>query len=442
MIAGTVGYGLTESIGAVDGTHHRLRGVLGGGFVITDWLALGLNLDGRYDRHPKDERGADASWVGDPRFLARTGYRLSESMQMGGEIDVWFPGNTAPSLIPGATTVDGKLLAAYFPQKTPWTFAALAGFRLDNSARSEDEPGRLRPGDRLSLGVSEFNACLVGAGTTFRIRNIDLIGELTWDILVGGGAPAATSSPMRVDTGVRYHAHRAVQLELLTEIALSKRPPVSSSAALIPVEPRFSVMAGLRYALNISGRDQKVPTASVTPTEPIKRLTKIQGQLLDEEGRPIEGAQVRLSVGNTVAETKADASGIYHFEQVPVGRARLQVHADGFEDIDWTVSVAHDMPLQEPRRLTPVIAEPKLPVGQLRGLVRSFSGKPLRARVYVEPIGIEATTDKTGRFQIDVPPGTYRVSLEASGYRHQKREVKVEENGVSIINVDLREVKK
>jgi hypothetical protein len=440
MVAGTTGYGLTESIGAIEGTHHRIRGVISGGFAVADWLALGLSLDGRYDSHPKDSIGADATWVGDPRLLARTGYRLNESFQIGGEIDFWFPGNNAPSLIPGATSVDTKMLASYSPQHIPWTVAALAGFRLDNSARSVKKPSRLRPGDRIALGVSDNNACLVGVGTTFRIDKTELIGELTWDILVGQGAPAATVSPMRVDTGVRYHALASVQLELLTDISLSKRPQLASSSALIPIEPRFSVSAGLRYILNSSRRAQAVRMATVTPKETVSRRGTIRGQLLDPDGGPIEGAHLRLTVGKTVAETTSDASGIYNFEQVPLGNATLHVHANGFEDVDWTVSVVPEIAVQEPRRLTPVMVEPELPVGQLRGLVRSFSGKPVQARVYVEPGGTEVFSDASGRFQIDVPPGTYRISLQARGYLRQKRTVKVEKNGVSIINVDMREV--
>ena len=46
--------------------------------------------------------------------------------------------------------------------------------------------------------------------------------------------------------------------------------------------------------------------------------------------------------------------------------------------------------------------------GQLRGLVRSFNGKPLAATIRVEPIGVEAKTDADGTFRIDVPPAILR----------------------------------
>ena len=43
-----------------------------------------------------------------------------------------------------------------------------------------------------------------------------------------------------------------------------------------------------------------------------------------------------------------------------------------------------------------------------------------------------------GRFQVDVPPGRYRVTISAPGYQVQQRKVEVEENGVTVLNVDLR----
>jgi HSP20 family molecular chaperone IbpA len=43
-----------------------------------------------------------------------------------------------------------------------------------------------------------------------------------------------------------------------------------------------------------------------------------------------------------------------------------------------------------------------------------------------------------GRFEIDVAPGRYRVTISAPGFETQNRKVEVEENGVTLLNVDLR----
>lgn len=77
-------------------------------------------------------------------------------------------------------------------------------------------------------------------------------------------------------------------------------------------------------------------------------------------------------------------------------------------------------------------------MAQVRGNVRDFSGKPLRATIRLQSLGLKVETDGEGRFQIDVPPGRYSIRLRSFGYVSQSREVAVEENGVTVLNVELR----
>ena len=95
-----------------------------------------------------------------------------------------------------------------------------------------------------------------------------------------------------------------------------------------------------------------------------------------------------------------------------------------------------------------VTLEKRPPRGQLRGLVRSLKGAAVSAEVRVEPDGppqgappageIAPLRTAGGRFELDIPPGHYRVTISAHGYATQKRQVEVEENGVTLLNVDLR----
>ena len=95
-----------------------------------------------------------------------------------------------------------------------------------------------------------------------------------------------------------------------------------------------------------------------------------------------------------------------------------------------------------------VTLEKRPPRGQLRGLVRSLKGAAVSAEVRVEPDGppqggpaageIAPLRTAGGRFELDIPPGHYRVTISAQGYATQKRQVEVEENGVTLLNVDLR----
>jgi hypothetical protein len=93
-------------------------------------------------------------------------------------------------------------------------------------------------------------------------------------------------------------------------------------------------------------------------------------------------------------------------------------------------------------------AAPAPPRGQIRGLVRSLRGTAVAAQIGIESESAAAAEAappekhdlraEDGRFEIDVAPGKYRVTVVAPGYKTQTREVDVEENGVTVLNVDLR----
>jgi len=76
--------------------------------------------------------------------------------------------------------------------------------------------------------------------------------------------------------------------------------------------------------------------------------------------------------------------------------------------------------------------------GQIRGLVRSFDGKGLKAKIQLEPLGTSLSTDAAGNFSVDVPAGRYDVVINAPGHGRQTRQVEVGEDGVVIVNADLR----
>jgi uncharacterized membrane protein len=86
----------------------------------------------------------------------------------------------------------------------------------------------------------------------------------------------------------------------------------------------------------------------------------------------------------------------------------------------------------------------KTSIGVLRGLIRSFASEPLEG---AEVTAVEVKTGKAtqikadaeGEFEVELPPGRYRVTIRASGYRTHNRAMKIAANNVAILNVDLRE---
>jgi hypothetical protein len=128
---------------------------------------------------------------------------------------------------------------------------------------------------------------------------------------------------------------------------------------------------------------------------------------------------------------------VYRHDRVPKGPAKLVVKAPGYEPFERDVVVEPGKSVRLPAKLK---ALP--PPSQVRGVVRSFGGQVLVAKVRVDPLGVETTTDETGAFQVDVAPGSYDVTIEAEGYESQRRQVRVDAQGVVILNADLVRKKK
>ncbi|WP_428262817.1 carboxypeptidase regulatory-like domain-containing protein [Haliangium sp.] len=450
------GYGYASSVMGDGDSHHRASAVLAASLCVTEWLALGLRMDGRYDAHRGlsmitggDDR--DDGMIGEPRLLAEVRTGLGAGWHAGGRLTVWLPGADAPSLVPGATTVDGLAVVGYASPDGPWQVALNAGFRLDRSAASVEEADKLSQADRLSLGVSDANAVLVGAGLGYRIGAAELFGEVTWDVLVGADAPVLRGSPLRAAAGVRVAVGAGVGLGLTVEANAAELPTAEADDPLLPYEPRLSVMAGLVYRIGGFGGRSEAPapvaetapeepvveTAPIEPTRPAEPATPapgvVEGRVSGAGGVAVSNAVVALEAGEAARELSVDEDGRFRFEEVASGPVSVAVQAEGFEPVTDSFELAPGQ-----TRSLELTLEPALPEGQIRGTVRSFRGSPVSAEVTVEPLGETVETDAEGRFEVDVAPGEYRVVIKAKGYRSQRRRVTVEEGGVVILNIDLR----
>ena len=440
----TTGYGYTESMGPVDGSHTRLSGVLAASYVPVKWIALALTLNGRLDMHPNDVLGKNRTATGEPSLIVRAGRVLPKGMSAGGELRLWFPGNDAPSFEPSAISADMKALFAWAPSKKRFGLIANIGFRMDNSANSAPDLRRVRPGDRIALGLSDSHSFLVALGAAHRVKdNYQVFGEVSADLLFGSEAPPIFDSPWRVSAGTRYFLpNRRFVGELSATALLSKRPGVSPTDPLVPIEPRFTINLGIRY----NAWEPPPPTVAAAKEaekpSALKTTDTITGLILDDTGAPLPEANIRI-VGTDPEKAEkiavTNGSGRYLLEDVPFGHVTLEASAVGFEAQTWEADVYAGMPEQPARTLVQETHEG----GLLRGLIRSFGSTPLKAQITVlnkrgKQVAQE-TTDSQGRFEISLPEGKYRVVVKATGYKQHKGEIQISGNGVAILNVDMRQ---
>ena len=421
--AGSVGYGVTESQ-AGEGAHHRAEGSLAASlapFQHAPELALSLSFEGRYDRHPEGDDGA----VGLPRLSVFGAHTVSSRLQVGGVLSWAAYGKRAPSIELSAPAITALALGAY--QVARGTLLSLqVGFRLDESAHAAPDLQRLSRADRMALGLSDFHALPLGIALIQRLGNMEIAGELSGDILLGNKAPNVLKSPLRAAVVARVPLGSGLSLELLARVSLSRRPRYASeprATSLIPVEPRFFAGLGLRFAPEVVAPPARAPEAP--------RRSSLHGAITDPDGVPLAAVRVALQLGADTYTLQTADDGSFSLEDLPRGEAALRITGDGLEPVAQTVL------LDRPEVEVSVRVTRRAIGTQLRGLVRSFAGTPLPAKVRVLPAGSSVTADNDGRFVLELPPGVYQVEIECGGYLTQQRRVSVQENGVTVLNVEL-----
>ncbi|QQR89483.1 MAG: carboxypeptidase regulatory-like domain-containing protein [Myxococcales bacterium] len=440
-LAGMVGFGYTEGVLDDNDSHNRFLGRTSLSVRPLRWLSFAATVDGRFDKHSSDT-GSDDGLVGDPRLRVRAGSEVADGLSIGAQFGVLLPGAVAPSIELSATTLEALLLGSYEFGDSGLSLALQTGFRLDNSADSAKNADQLSRADRLSLGVSDFNAALVGLGLLWQLGDFELLGEWTWEPLLGSGAPPMSKAPMRINAGGRWQPSRSLPLalHLIGEFVPSSRPTVDVGEPLIPVEPLFTVMAGASYLFSFEDEPHIVETPKqqeeVKPEkkEPAKPTTGIAtGRITDKVGNGLQ-ATITWKQGQSEGQIVTNADGSFTQAELPQGALELSIAAEGYRPATQSLNIVAGKSVK-----VSVTLDEDLPVGQIRGYIRSYSGIGLRATVRIEPLGTELKADENGSFEIDVPPGDYRVTIEMDGYRDQHRRVRVQEQGVTVLNIDLRE---
>ncbi|HET8933764.1 MAG TPA: carboxypeptidase-like regulatory domain-containing protein [Polyangiales bacterium] len=424
QVAGSAGYGLTESQ-AGEGAHHRLDAIVAAAIRPIEQLAVSLSFDGRYDAHPGGDDGA----VGLPRLTVLGSQLVAPRLHVGAALALTLPGQQAPSLDFGAAVVSVLALGT-LRVSGGWLLSAQLGFRVDNSAHAAPDLARLSRADRLALGASDFNALPLGVAATKSIDAWQLSAELSGEILLGGDAPSFLQSPLRAAVIARTPVARDLSIELFSRLSLSQRPDYARLHPLLPVEPRLMLGVGLRFA------------AEPAPAPQAPARSDLRGSIVDAEGAPISNALVVLRIQELAMAQRTKEDGSFRFENLPRGAARVQVTAEELEPLERALV------LDRAEQTISLQLSARIAGSQLRGLVRSFDGVPLPAQIRLLPDvaakgadtapGTSVTADNDGRFVLELAPGSYRVEIECSGYRTQRRNVIVQKNGVTLLNVELR----
>jgi len=441
------GFGMRKTLLGPDHKMSRTIGTLAVAFAPTRLLTIGLSLDGRYDKHSGGAAGTapmtDDGYVGDPHLLVRAAKPFG-NVKLGGQLGVWVPGKDAPSIAVKAVSVDLRGIATL--AAGPGQLSLDAGFRLDNSAKSVDSPSRLSVQDRVSLGVSDYSAVVMGAHLVFPAGKAFAGVEGSVDYFVGSDAPGAI-----IRAGVSGGYRITNQWSVLAFVEGAKVPGIKDSdvmrneVPLIPYEP--VVTGGLALQARFGGPAGSGLIVNAHPTEiTVIETAELGGDVVDETGKPVVGAKVHVTLKNVSKVGNTDDKGHYTIDKLPIGKtvggntvlddtaAAVSVEVEGKKPASTTLTLA-----KGPNAVAKLSLEPLLPPGQLRAVVRSLvTGKPLGgATVTIEPGGVKATSGADGTFSVDLAPGSYKIKVTSPGLAEQELDVTIDPNGVAIKNIEL-----
>lgn len=434
----TSGYGYTGADLEQGDKHHRGMGRMVFSYGVMSDLAVALRLDGRYDKH-FGTSGRDDGWVGDPRLLARYRTTLSDTLAVGAQFGFWAPSSDVPSIIFDALSVEALTSLTYGAVGGPLQVSVNAGYRLDRSGASVEEPMLLSLADRLSLGLSDYNAVLVGLGVSYRIGKLEALAEWSLDLLHGAGAPRFRESPMRAGIGARYPITDTIDIFGQVEARLSAVDSMEVQDSLFPFEPSLQTFAGLHLRFGgdkpapiIEEKIVKIEEPLPPPPPPLPPTRALTGVVKSGE-TPIANATLVVKDKDGKEKTiTTGEDGSFTIDELLLGGVSVSVKVEGYEDAQLELTLSEDSPD------IVVTLEAILPPGQLRGVVRSFRGKPLKAELTIMPANTTLETADDGGFEIDLPPGDYTVTVTVDGFKEQTRQIHIDEDGVTIMNVDLR----
>lgn len=144
------------------------------------------------------------------------------------------------------------------------------------------------------------------------------------------------------------------------------------------------------------------------------KLVPLEGRVMDADGRPVEGAQVRVSGAQPPAHEETDETGVYRFSRVFAGAQQVEV---SHPDLGWSkqkIQIGGS-----PARLD--IRMP--PASTVQGRILGRDGSPVdRPRLAVDhrsPVEL----DSEHRFRFNLSQGEHVIRVDAQGWLSTERTV-------------------
>ena len=423
-----------------------------------------------------------AQSLGNPAVNAKYSAYLAPGVGLGGALRVSVPIAAGGSGLAFDNLVLTGLALATFAPLAALEFSLNAGYTYDRSAAAISGP--TNAAQLLAIGAVSTNRLAGGVGVSSHVELLDTLSLGPFGELAVEYAPHVplAYNPLRATVGLKLFVLKTRAFELGAGVDLrlagapnaaspypgippwlafgqvtvhafaAPEPPPSLAAPPVIVAPppcqdSNACPAGLACDANQCVRLVQREVIREVPRDVVHESTAppptfvLTGTVVDDEGKPLPEASIRLS-GYDGVQFGVDAhTGIFKSTPLPVGAGAVQVTASapGFNAhqevvprgaANATVRVAftlHDVGAVQ--------------TGVVKGTVRDGrTGLALDlARVLIPVLGPKPIkVDGEAGFNLQVKPGHYQMLVFAPKHVTQRKKLTVRAGDVLIVNVDLQ----
>lgn len=339
----------------------------------------------------------------------------------------------APDVVNNSWGLDGQSLVFYPDVQVLQAAGIISVFATGNNGplpSSINAPASYT--GTLAVGASDD----VNAITWFSSRGPSLVTAEQKPLLVAPGARVLSAYPntaYQLFNGTSMatpHVAGTLALMLSANPALSQEQAAdilaTTAVPLTASPPDAAAGWGLldSYAA-VAEAQNRLPPSAASPGV-------LQGTVR-AAGRPLAAVPVTITTaaGEAVAFT-TDEQGQYSAWLKP-GSYTVESAPFGYKPQQIT-----DVIVRSGETTTRPMALERLPGGRIQGVVREASGgRPLAATIMVENRPITVQTGSDGRFELDLPAGSYILTIREKGYRLSRMPVTLAAGDEVELNVAL-----
>jgi OmpA-OmpF porin, OOP family len=340
----------------------------------------------------------------------------------------------------GLVTYDVRSLSP----KVPLIATVAFGFTLDSTANLVTQ--RLNAAEEFALGINRFNRFNFGASLEVPLPIVTPFLEYTLATPLGvpsglltgpdgASVPTASAMPQALGLGLKVTAVKDLTVMSGVNLGLTRNVGLG-----VPATPPWNFYVGASFTIDPFQRGETKTIDTVRERKVDQKVelakTRIEGTILNAATRaPIAGAVIAVP---GALPTASDPQGKFTtLELKDAKSAKLSVSRDGFRTAEQTV------PLEAGKTAKVEIAlEEDVRKGVFE-VSATNKKKPVKALVAFKGSS-EASIEtlESGPKDLELPGGTYTVTVSAEGFLSQTREVQIPAGGRMPVAFELNAMPK